>query len=81
MRLVMRFHQASAADLWPLGLEARQTEVLRLMASEGQTMSAGPYLELFAVNHRTAQRDLGELVAKRQAKRTGQGAATAYTSG
>jgi len=79
MRLVMRFHQASAADLRPLGLEARQIEVLRLMVSEGQTMSAGRYRELFAVNRRTAQRNLGEPVAKGQAKRAGQGAA--HTSG
>ena len=70
--------EEGVTDLRALGLNERQIEALRLMVNEGQTMTASRYVQLFGVNRRTAQRDLGELVAKGQAKRIGQGAATAY---
>lgn len=70
--------EEGVTDLRASGLNERQIEALRLMVNEGQTMTARRYVQLFNVNRRTAQRDLGELVAKSQAKRIGQGAAIAY---
>jgi predicted HTH transcriptional regulator len=46
----------------------------------GVTLTTGKYAQLFGVDRRTAQRDLGKLVVKGQARRIGQGASTAYQS-
>ena len=72
--------EEGVTDLRALGLNERQIEALRLMVNEGQTMTAGKYAQLFGVDRRTAQRDLGKLVIKGQVRRIGQGASTAYQS-
>jgi ATP-dependent DNA helicase RecG len=72
--------EEGVTDLHALGLNERQIEALALMVNEGQTMTAGKYAQLFGVDRRTAQRDLGKLVVKGQARRIGQGASTAYQS-
>jgi len=77
-RILDLIPEEGVTDLRALGLNERQIEALRLMVNEGQTMTASRYVQLFNVNRRTAQRDLGGLVAKSQAKRIGQGAAIAY---
>jgi len=77
-RILNLIPEEGITDLRALGLNEQQIEALRLMVNEGQTMTARQYVQLFNVNRRTVQRDLGELVAKSQAKRIGQGAAIAY---
>jgi len=77
-RILDLIPEEGVTDLRALGLNERQIEALRLMVNEGQTMTASRYTQMFGVTRRTAQRDLGNLVQKGQAKRVGQGAATAY---
>jgi len=77
-RILDLIPEEGVTDLRALGLNERQVEALRLMVNEGQTMTASRYTQMFGVTRRTAQRDLGKLVQKGQAKRVGQGAATAY---